>query len=169
VLLGEVADAKAAVAWLRRQPEIDPACLYVVGHSIGGGIAAQLSLHPDAGIRATASIGGIYRAHTFHHWASRRGSSHLVRFEPTDSREVALRLLVPNVRDVVHPHLAYAGADDEFDARYAALAADRAREAGTPVEQVVVGGDHMSSVHAALGHWIERILDDPTCNRKDLP
>jgi dienelactone hydrolase len=159
LLLGEVRDAKAAVAWARAQPGHDAACVSVIGHSIGGGIAALLSLHPDAGVRRTASVGGIYRAHTFHAWAERDSIRGLVRFDVDDAREIGARLLLPNVREVAIPHIAYAGTDDEYDDRYAALAAERAREVGRPVEHVRVAGDHMSSIGPALADFLARDQD----------
>lgn len=164
VLLGEVRDAKSAVAWGRAQPEHEPRCVNVVGHSIGGGIAALLSLHADAGVRRTASIGGIYRAHTFHAWARRESTRGIVRFDVDDPREVVARLLLPNIRDVVVPHIAYAGTGDDWDDRYAALAAARARKFGAPVEHVGVPGDHMSSVRAAVTDFLRRLrADGPEC------
>jgi dienelactone hydrolase len=161
LLLGEVDDVKAAIAWGRRQPGIDPDCVYVIGHSIGGGLAGLLSLHGDvAGVRRTASVGGMYRAHTFHNWAERRDTLGLVRFDLGDRREIALRLLLPNLRDVVHPHIAYAGVDDAYDVRYAALVAERARQLHVPVTLVRVKGGHMSSVRGAVQHFLGVIRSD---------
>lgn len=47
----EVADARAALRWLRRQPGIDPARTAVVGMSLGGLVAAHL-LAGDRSLRA---------------------------------------------------------------------------------------------------------------------
>lgn len=118
----------------------------------------------DAGVRRTVSIGGIYRAHTFHAWARRESIRGIVRFDVDDPREVVARLLLPNIRDVVVPHIAYAGTGDDWDDRYAALAAARAREFGAPVEHVGVPGDHMSSVRAAVADFLQRLrADGPEC------
>lgn len=160
LLLGEVNDAKAAIAWARAQPDHAAACVSVIGHSIGGGVASMLSLHADAGVRRTASVGGVYRAHTFHAWARRPSVRGLVRFDLADAREIQMRLLIPNVRDVKVPHIAYAGADDEWDDRYAQLAATRARQAGAPVEWIRVDGDHMGSIAGAVKDFLVRLAKD---------
>ena len=44
LFMGEVDDAKAAVKWLSKQSYVDSTRIYVIGHSIGGGIASMLSL-----------------------------------------------------------------------------------------------------------------------------
>jgi dienelactone hydrolase len=162
LLLGEVHDARAAVAWARAQTDHAPECVNVLGHSIGGGVAALLSLRPDAGVRRTASVGGIYRAHTFHAWRERESIRGIVRFDVSDPREISMRLLLPNVRDLAVPHIAYAGTDDDFDDRYAALAAERARSVGAPLEHVRVAGDHMSSIDGAVRDFLVRMRDDGT-------
>ena len=157
LLFGEVDDAKAAVSWFA---EVDERFVYVIGHSIGGGIAALMSLHPDVRVRLTASVGGIYRARTFVFWATRGSTRHLIRFDPTHQAEVTQRLLGPNVRDMVHPHLAYAGRDDEFDRRYAEDVARAARPFHSRYQVVLVDGDHMSSIAAAIADLVRRIRED---------
>ena len=159
LLLGEVRDAASAVRFLSEQPGVDGDHGYVMGHSIGGGIAALLSLEPDLPVRMLASVGGIYRARTFHSWASRPSTRHLVRFDPNDRAEVTLRLLGPNIRDMAHPLIAYAGRGDRFDTAYARHLAERADFHGAPYRYVPVEGDHMASIGPAVTHFIERIRD----------
>jgi len=160
LLYGEVDDAKAAIAWFAARPDILSDSVYVIGHSIGGGIAALLSLHPDQQSRITASVGGIYRARTFWFWSNRSSTRNLIRFDPLDSTEVTLRLLGPNVRDIANRHIAYAGEDDSFDTAYALHVRDLAREVGAPYEVVLVSGDHMSSIEAAIQDFIRQIRMD---------
>ena len=160
LLYGEVDDAKAAIAWFAARPDILSGSVYVIGHSIGGGIAALLSLHPDQQSRITASVGGIYRARTFWFWSNRSSTRNLIRFDPLDSTEVTLRLLGPNVRDIANRHIAYAGEDDSFDTAYALHVRDLAREFNAPYEVVLVSGDHMSSIDEAIQHFIRQIRID---------
>lgn len=165
LLAGEVRDAKAAIAWARAHRGHDANCVSVIGHSIGGGIAALLALHADTGVRLSASVGGMYRAHTFQAWARRENIRGIVRFDPNDAQETQMRLLLPNVRDLARPHIAYAGEEDEWDMRYAALVAERARAAGKVVEHVPVHGDHMGSIAAAVNDFIARLRADPHCSQ----
>lgn len=160
LLYGEVDDAKAAIAWFAARPDIRSDSVYVIGHSIGGGIAALLSLHPDQQSRITASVGGIYRARTFWFWANRSSTRNLIRFDPLDSTEVTLRLLGPNVRDMANRHIAYAGQADSFDTAYALYVRDLAREFDAPYEVVLVSGDHMSSIDEAIQNFIGQISLD---------
>jgi len=160
LLYGEVDDAKAAIAWFAARPDILPDAVYVIGHSIGGGIAALLSLHPDQQARITASVGGIYRARTFWFWSNRSSTHNLIRFDPLDATEVTLRLLGPNVRDMANRHIAYAGEGDSFDTSYALHVQELAREFDAPYEVVLVSGDHMSSIDEAIQHFISEIRMD---------
>lgn len=160
LLYGEVDDAKAAIAWFAARPDILSDSVYVIGHSIGGGIAALLSLHPGQQSRITASVGGIYRARTFWFWSNRSSTRNLIRFDPLDSTEVTLRLLGPNVRDMANRHIAYAGQDDSFDTTYALHVRDLARKVDAPYEVVLVSGDHMSSIDAAIQDFIRQIRMD---------
>jgi pimeloyl-ACP methyl ester carboxylesterase len=160
LLYGEVDDAKAAIAWFAARPDILPDSVYAIGHSIGGGIAALLSLHPDQQARVTASVGGIYRARTFWFWANRSSTRNLIRFDPLDATEVTLRLLGPNVRDMANRHIAYAGENDEFDTAYALHVGDLASEYDAPYEVVLVSGDHMSSIDQSIQHFIGLIRMD---------
>jgi dienelactone hydrolase len=159
LLYGEVDDARAAVRWLAEQPGIDGARLYAFGHSMGGGTAAMLSLYPDAAVRITGSCGGIYSTKTFAGWAKQDGPSGLVRFDPTDGEEVELRILGPHVDQIVHPHVAYFGAEEPAFRRNieAAVAAAASPEA---LRMVEVPGDHMSALPAALAQFLEVIAAD---------
>ena len=98
LLFGEVDDARAAVAWLAAQPGVDARRIFVIGHSIGGAIASLLALDPPPGVLATASVGGIYRAQTFHFWADDPESEAQIRFDTNDAFEVTSRLFLAHVR-----------------------------------------------------------------------
>ncbi|WP_395741410.1 DUF4190 domain-containing protein [Prosthecobacter sp.] len=60
-LLGEVDDVLAALAWLKQQPYIDPARIYLGGHSTGGTLALLVA-SSTTDLRAVISFGPAYSA-----------------------------------------------------------------------------------------------------------
>lgn len=162
LLWGEVDDARAAVEWVAQHPSIDRSRIYAFGHSIGGGIAAMLTLYPELPLRRTGSCGGIYVPETFARWATSEGNADLVRFDPNDPDEIQLRVLGPNVAWMNHPHLAYVGREDPWFAINANKVLERAWARGKPFEVIEVDGDHMSSLPPSLSAFLELA-------RRDVP
>lgn len=160
LLYGEVDDAVAAVRFLGARAEVDPEHLYAVGHSIGGGLAALVALRPDAPVRMTASVVGLYVPETFQRWSRSEGNAAIVRFDPFDPEEGPLRTLAGNVRDVVHPHLAYVGEDDPWFHPNAERVRAEAERWKAPVTVTMVPGDHMSCLPAALDQFVAEIRAD---------
>ena len=160
LLYGEVDDAVAAVRWLAARPEVDGEHVYAVGHSIGGGLAALVALRPDAPVRLTGSVGGLYVPETFQRWSRSEGNAGLVRFDPADPDETSLRTLAGNVRDVVHPHLAYVGEEDTWFHPNAERVRDEAARWGAPVTVTMVPGDHMTCLPPGLERFLAAIRDD---------
>lgn len=160
LLYGELDDAVAAVRWLAARPEVDGRHVYAAGHSIGGGLAALLALRPDAPLRLTASVVGLYVPATFVRWSRSQGNAALVRFDPQDPAEGSLRTLAPNVRDVVHPHLAFVGEDDPWFHPNAELVRTEAARWGAPVTVTMVPGDHMTCLPPALDRFVAAIRAD---------
>ena len=157
LLWGEVDDARAAVEWLATQPEVDRERIHAFGHSIGGGVAAMLSLYPELPLRMTGSCGGIYVPETFGRWAKSERNAKLVRFDPRDARETSLRVLGPNLAWMVHPHVAYIGEEDRWFIDNAKALEQRAAELGKPFERAMVAGGHMSSLPNCLSAYVERM------------
>lgn len=155
LLYGEIDDGVAAARWLADRPEIDGAHVYAAGHSIGGGVAAMVALRPEAPVRATASVGGIYVPETFQRWSRSKGNAHLVRFDAFDPNEGTLRTLGANVRDLAHPHHAYIGEDDTWFHPNAESLEAEAERWGAPVTVVMVPGDHMECLTPALAGFLE--------------
>lgn len=154
LLWGELDDAVAAIQWVAERAEVDAARISVIGHSVGGGLAALVSLRPDAPVVATASVGGIYSTQTFGRWSKSKANAGLVRFDPTDPDEVELRVLGPNVAHMVHPHVAYIGTDDTpFIANARAVEAT-AKQIGKPFRLELVAGDHEGSLAPGLAAWL---------------
>jgi dienelactone hydrolase len=160
LLWGEVDDAVAAIDWLAARPEVDPTRVYAVGHSIGGAVAALVSLRPDAKVRLTGSVGGIYVPQTFVRWSNSDRNRALIRFDPSVAHEGELRTLPSNVTRMVHPHVAYIGDEDRWfhdnaDAVAAAAAAEHA-----PFSTQRVAGDHMTSLGPGLDAFLLLIERD---------
>lgn len=160
LLYAEVDDAVAAVRFLGARPEVDPDHLYAVGHSIGGGLAALVALRPDAPVRMTASVVGLYVPETFQRWSRSEGNAEIVRFDPFDPNEGPLRTLAGNVRDVAHPHLAYVGDEDTWFHPNAERVRTEAERWKTPVTVTMVPGDHMTCLPAALDQFALAIQAD---------
>lgn len=160
LLWGEIDDARAAVEWIAQQPAVDRSRVYAFGHSIGGGIAAMLSLYPELPLRRTGSCGGIYVPETFARWAKSEGNADLVRFDPSLRDEIELRVLGPNVAWMVHTHIAYIGREDPWFATNAASVLEQAWARGKPFEVIEVEGDHMASLPPSLTAFLELARHD---------
>jgi acetyl esterase/lipase len=59
-MFGEVDDLAEAVRTIAKVPGINPARIYVLGHSSGGGLADLLALRPDVSVRFSGSAGALY-------------------------------------------------------------------------------------------------------------
>lgn len=154
LLFGELDDAVAAIAWVAARPEIDPRRIHVLGHSVGGGLAALVSLRPDAPVASTASVGGLYVPATFVRWANSPGNAKLVRFDPALAHERELRVLGPHVADMVHPHTAYIGRDDAPFLDNAKAIDAAAQQVGAPLTIEYVDGDHERSLAHGITAWL---------------
>lgn len=157
LLHGEVDDAVAAVRTLAAMPEVDASKLYSLGHSVGGGLSALLSLVPELPLAATASVGGIYTTRTFLNWSRFADTRPLVRFDPNVRDEVELRVLGPNLADMRRPHHAFVGvADEGILANARALAAEAARS-GAPFHLTEIEGDHAASLQPGVRAWLSHL------------
>lgn len=160
LLWGEVDDGRAAIEWIAQHPSVDRSRIYAFGHSIGGGIAAMLTLYPELPLRRTGSCGGIYVPETFARWAESPTNTDLVRFDPSNLAEIQLRVLGPNVAWMNHPHVAYVGREDPWFATNAQQVLARAWSKGKPFEVIEVEGDHMGSLPWALTAFLEQARRD---------
>ena len=161
LLAGEVDDAVAAIDALAAHSAVDADRIYAIGHSVGGALAAMVSLRPDARVRLTGSVGGIYVPETFQRWSKMSTNRALVRFDPFDPIEGRLRSLLPNVADMVHPHHAYIGAEDSWFADNAAAVQAAAADAGVTLFVVHgVPGDHATSLAPGLEAFVAAARQD---------
>ncbi len=160
LLYGEVEDARAAVRWLAARPEVQEDRIYAFGHSIGGGIAALLSLYPEPEIVRTGSSGGIYVPDTFLRWSQSGPNKHLIRFDPTDPLERTLRVLGPNISDMVHPHVAYVGNEDTWFVDNSAHVQTLAKRHHKPFTVEHVAGDHMTALAPSIADFAAKASSD---------
>ncbi len=150
LLYGEVDDARAAIKHLLHDPRIANGRVYAFGHSIGGGIAALLSLWDDVPLLATGSAGGLYPYTAFAAW------SDLLPFDKRNPRERQLRLLLGNTGDMKRPHFAYIGEEDDLTS-VVSHARDEAKTTGAPLTVTVVPGDHYGSLRPAIRQFLRDI------------
>jgi len=148
---GELDDARAAVAWLRSQKDVDPERVFAFGHSAGGVLAALVSFYPDSGLRLTGSAGGLYDVDVL------RGRA---PFDLADREEALLRVPAPNADQFRVRHFGYIGTHDDFIQRGAAKAERLASGAGAPLVVERVPGDHFTSFDPALLAFLKRVQDD---------
>lgn len=145
---GELDDARAAVAWLRARPDVDPDHVFAFGHSAGGVLAALISFYPDTGLRLTGSAGGLYDAEVL---------DGLEPFDPLDEQERLLRVPAPNADQFRIPHIGYIGSEDVLARRGAATAMRIAKQANAPLTAELVPGDHFASLAPALQRFLARV------------
>lgn len=158
LLWGEVEDAAAAVRWVAARPEVDDTRIYALGHSIGGGIAALLSLDAALPLRATASIGGIYVPETFVRWSKMKQQRALVRFDVGRRSELELRTLGPQLAYMRCSHVAFVGREDPWFIDNTRAVAHRADALGAPFRGQLVAGDHMGSREPGLEAFASEVL-----------
>jgi acetyl esterase/lipase len=150
--LGEVNDAKAAIAWLATNERIDHSRLYAFGHSAGGVISALLSLH-ETPLRHSGSAGGLYGPKSF----DRPGFD--LPFFVDEPGERELRVLIGNVRWMQHPHYAFVGEGDHQQA--VAAARNEMRDGHGRLAVTVLPGDHFTSLPASVAAYVQAIRDNP--------
>ena len=152
MLLGEVDDASAAIAWMASQPGVDPSHIYTFGHSAGGIISALLSLRAVP-IRHGGSSGGLFGTRMFDiDWAQKS----MPFADSPQERE--MRVLVGNVRWMQRRHYAYVGAGDP-DQDVASARGEL--QPGSLLVITQIPGDHFTSLAPSVKAYIERIKNEP--------
>lgn len=154
-MFGEVEDAVNAVRWLAEQPYVDPNYIYLFGHSVGGGIAALVSLMDDVPIRHCGSCSGLYPVSIFQEWRS------IAPFRVQDKQECQLRLLHDNTEWMQRHHYAFAGTlEPDFLAVCRPYKTGKIKALMLHIEEVP--GDHFSALPIA----VKRYFDIVEKNRK---
>lgn len=147
LMLGEVADAEAAVGWIAEQSDVDRDRIFAFGHSVGGGVAALLSLRSGVPVQHSGSSGGLYGPSAFDGWDD------IAPFDVSDPREREMRTLIGNIADMKFPHYAYLGRRDAFDEERR-LAGQEAPSPNSPLIVTMVPGDHFASLQPAMMQYL---------------
>jgi dienelactone hydrolase len=172
-LRGEIADGRAAVAFLRRQKGIDPARVGLLGLSLGGAVAAALA--PSVPVRAVVLWSAVAHPVRLREIAGKAarpipGKPGAVEF---DAREISPRFLDDVLKVEPVRHLAryrgptliiHPGNDEHVPVSHAR---DLFQAAGASVKELAVipRADHVFTsilwereVMARTGAWFERYL-----------
>ena len=157
LIYGEVDDAAAAVRFTAEQTGLKPESVFVFGHSMGGATVAMLAMRDDLEVGLTGSCGGIYSVGTYRRWAKSKGNRDLVRFDATDPDELELRAPQPHAATMPHDHVAYVGDTESYILDNARALEAAATGAPGAFELIVIEGDHMSALPAALEKFYARV------------
>lgn len=155
LFMGEVKDAKAAVKWIANQSFVDKDRIYVFGWSVGGGISLNLSLHEDLPIKLGGSSAGIYDFDLINSWAT-EDDMIIFPYDFTNKVENYFRLPLYNLHNMVRPHFAYVGEEDEFDF-IRGLKDSLYPESKVKLKLIKVKGNHVSSLSTATEKFMQEI------------
>ena len=151
--LGEVEDAANAIRWIASQPNVDPNRIYLFGHSSGGVIASLISLVPDLPVAMTGSSGGLYPEEMFlNHW------SDIAPFNVLSRESRRVRVLHPNIGQMVRGHVAYVAKEDMIFPFSQEIGEVQPKTSLLNIRYT--DGDHISSLPTALRLFKEAV-DSP--------
>ncbi len=136
----ETADVLAAAELLDAQPGVDPARVFLAGHSVGGTLTllAAMSTHR---FRAAAAFSGNPDARAFFHRFPED-----IRFDAEDPREFDMRSAVCFAESFKCPLLLLHGSAEHGSDAAVRLTVERARAAGLSVRRGVIEGNHTSAI-----------------------
>ena len=164
MFFGEVDDALAAVDYLRTLPYVDPARIYVIGHSTGGTVALLTAEMIGDKVRAAFSFGGAPDVGRIVGDGKGWGNT---PFDYRDPQEVRLRSAIHFVGALKVPTWYFEGENSAYipDAREM----DRlAAESGAPFHAFIVSGGatHFNILRPLTNLLADKLRGDagPACN-----
>lgn len=145
--VGEVDDGRAALEWIKKQPEIDPNKIFTFGHSAGGIISCFLALDPTNPARLTGSVGGTYDESHFGYYIKNQIT---LPFDVNNLNERRLRSFPDWAGSVCKTHIAYVGTEDPLVLRGAETARRKMFATKPPMSILRVSGNHGQSLLNAM-------------------
>jgi dipeptidyl aminopeptidase/acylaminoacyl peptidase len=136
----ETADVLAAAEVLRAQPGVDPARLFLAGHSVGGTLTLLGAMSTRL-FRAAASFSGNPDARAFFHRFPED-----IRFNAADALEFDMRSAACFAESFKCPMLLLHGSSEHGADRAIRLTVARSQAAGLNVQRGVIDGDHSSAI-----------------------
>lgn len=146
----EVDDVLAAAGFLAAMPGVDPAHIFLSGHSAGGTLTMLAAMASDR-FRAAASISGSGDQIAM----VRSGYEKETPFDQNDIREFQVRSAVAYATSFKCPTRLYYGSEEPYFDKETRRTAGLAKKAGLDVEAMKVPGDHMSCVPLAMKQAIQ--------------
>lgn len=141
----ELDDVLAAATHLSAQPFVDPAKVYIAGHSVGGTLTL-LAAQTSRQFRAAASFSASPNQRS----ALDSGWDKLAPFDVMNEEEVRMRSPLAFAESFTCPVRIYFGTGEPFFAADSAETARVARARALDVESLAVPGDHFTAVPAEL-------------------
>lgn len=138
----EAGDALAAAAMLGALPGVDPARVFLAGHSVGGTLTLLAALTAPV-FRAAAAFSPNPDARAFF-----RRFPEDIRFDPADPREFEMRSAACYAGSFKCPVLMLHGSEETRSEDAIRLTAARAKAKGLDVRHGVVPGSHTSALPA---------------------
>ena len=150
-LYDEVDDVLAAAEFLGDHPSVDPARVFLAGHSAGGTLTL-LAVEASSRFRAAASFNASPDQQLLYDGSATKPGNHAeVVFNPEDSRELQVRSPLAYVYSVKSPvRLYYSYEASVIAQRPSQRFAELARARGVDAEASRVWGSHMSHVTRAM-------------------
>ena len=136
----ETADVLAAAEVLRAQPGVDPARLFLAGHSVGGTLTLLGAMSTRL-FRAAASFSGNPDARAFFHRFPED-----IRFNSADPLEFDMRSAACFAESFKCPVLLLHGSGEHGSDAAIRLTVERSQAAGLNVQRGVIEGDHSSAI-----------------------
>jgi dipeptidyl aminopeptidase/acylaminoacyl peptidase len=136
----ETADVLAAAEVLRAQAGVDPARLFIAGHSVGGTLTLLAAMSTPI-FRAAAAFSGNPDARAFF-----RRFPEDIRFDAADPAEFDMRSAACFAASFKCPVLLLHGTGEPGSDAAVRLTVERARAAGLTAQRGAIDGDHSSAL-----------------------
>jgi dipeptidyl aminopeptidase/acylaminoacyl peptidase len=136
----ETSDVLAAAEVLRTEPGVDPARLFLAGHSVGGTLTMLAAMSTPM-FRGAAAFSGSPDARAFF-----RRFPEDIRFDAADPAEFDMRSAACFAGSFKCPMLFLHGTGEHGADAAVRLTVDRAQAAGLRVRRGVIEGDHTSAI-----------------------